>query len=285
MWKRKGKRSMTPQHHTPTKVKPTTTQKQETHQDPESFPGINQKSTQLTNTKIEHPALREEMTDFRRRVANKHDRMILTASEIPASTSTTTSIQEDVVTHRTSRPDGSMATATKDTVKTHEFDDDVMASQCVIFFVAGFETSSTAMSFCLYELAKNPEVQDKLRQEIDIIIEHHDGIMTYDALHDMKYLDRVIDETLRKHPPASSVGRKCTKRYVIPGTETVVEEGTDVEVPIYGLHHDPKYFPDPEKFDPDRFTPENKNKRPQLCYLPFGDGPRICIGKLNVDHL
>ncbi|XP_063236386.1 probable cytochrome P450 6a14 [Bacillus rossius redtenbacheri] len=159
-----------------------------------------------------------------------------------------------------------------------EFDDRVMAAQCIVFFVAGFETTSTTMSYCLYELASNQGIQEKLKQEIDTVLGRHNGLLTYDALKDMKYLDQVIDETLRKHPPAGSVSRRCNKPYVIPGTKVLIEEGMIVHVPIYALHHDPKYYPQPEKFDPERFSEENKSKRHHFTYLPFGDGPRMCIG-------
>nr|CAD7204332.1 unnamed protein product [Timema douglasi] len=85
-------------------------------------------------------------------------------------------------------------------------------------------------------------------------------------------------ETLRKYPSVPNLERMCTKEYEIPETDVTIDEGTLVMIPSYALHHDPEYFPDPEKFDPDRFSKENKNSFPQYTYLPFGEGPRICIG-------
>ena len=73
--------------------------------------------------------------------------------------------------------------------------------------------------------------------------------------------------------------RKCSKPYKIPGTDTVLEKGTSVTIPVAALHHDPKYYPEPERFDPERFSEEEKQKRHHYVYLPFGEGPRICIGK------
>lgn len=73
--------------------------------------------------------------------------------------------------------------------------------------------------------------------------------------------------------------RHCKSDYPIPGTDLILPKNTHVNIAVAGIHHDPEYYPDPEKFDPERFTDENKNKRPQYVYLPFGDGPRICIGK------
>jgi cytochrome P450 family 6 len=87
-----------------------------------------------------------------------------------------------------------------------------------------------------------------------------------------------LTETLRKYPPVAFLSRKCTKDYTIPDTDLVVEKGIQVVIPVLGLHRDPKYFPDPEKFDPERFNDEAKRSRPHYVYLPFGEGQRICIG-------
>nr|CAD7580213.1 unnamed protein product [Timema californicum] len=85
-------------------------------------------------------------------------------------------------------------------------------------------------------------------------------------------------KTLRKYPPAPNLYRKCTVPYPIPGTSITLEQGTRVLIPAYAIHHDPEFYPDPEKFNPERFTEENKGSRPSCTYLPFGEGPRICIG-------
>ena len=75
------------------------------------------------------------------------------------------------------------------------------------------------------------------------------------------------------------LNRECTKRYQIPGTNVILEKGIQVVIPTMGIHYDPQYFPEPEKFDPERFSEEAKSKRHHYVYLPFGGGPRICIGK------
>ncbi|PSN34610.1 putative cytochrome P450 6a14 [Blattella germanica] len=154
---------------------------------------------------------------------------------------------------------------------------DVMAAQAFVFFLAGFETSSTTMTFCLYELAVNPDIQDRLREEIDTMLENNKGQLEYDAIMGMEYLDKVIHETLRKYPPVTLLTRECAKTTPLRGTDIVVDKGTLMFLPIYALHHDPKYFPEPERFDPERFSEEEKQNRPHYCYLPFGEGPRICI--------
>jgi cytochrome P450 family 6 len=88
-------------------------------------------------------------------------------------------------------------------------------------------------------------------------------------------------ETLRKYPPVPMLNRECTRSYKIPGTDIVLEKGIRTVIPVLGLHHDPKYYPDPERFDPERFSEEEKMKRHHYVYLPFGEGPRICIGTLT----
>lgn len=92
-------------------------------------------------------------------------------------------------------------------------------------------------------------------------------------------LKKLISETLRKYPPAVVIPRICTEDYNVPGTNVVLDKGTRILIPIYALHHDEEYFPNPDVFDPDRFSEENRNKRHPFSYMPFGEGPRICIGK------
>ncbi|XP_970556.2 cytochrome P450 6a2 isoform X1 [Tribolium castaneum] len=153
-----------------------------------------------------------------------------------------------------------------------------IAAQCFLFFLAGFETSSTTMTFALYELAQHQDIQDKVREEIDAVLKKYGGKITYEAIHDMKYMNQVIDETLRKYPAASIITRTCVKDYKIPDQDIVIEKGTSVIIPVLGIHHDEKFYPNPEKFDPERFTEENKAARHHYAHLPFGEGPRICIG-------
>ncbi|KAF4519367.1 hypothetical protein B566_EDAN011373 [Ephemera danica] len=156
--------------------------------------------------------------------------------------------------------------------------DEDIAAQALIFFFAGFDTVATALSFLAHELAVNPEVQERLRAEIDASISSNDGKLTYESIQKMQYLDMVVSESLRKYPPAGLTDRTCVKNYKVPDSDIVIEEGTTVIIPMFPLQHDPEYFPDPERFDPDRFNEENrKNIRP-YTYLPFGSGPHNCIG-------
>ncbi|XP_065080063.1 probable cytochrome P450 6a14 [Ochlerotatus camptorhynchus] len=153
-----------------------------------------------------------------------------------------------------------------------------LAAQCFVFFAAGFETSSTTMNFCLYELALAEDIQDRLREEINEVLGENDGQLTYDALMKMDYLDRVLNETLRKYPPLDNTFRMNSTDYTVPGTNYTIPAGTFVQIPMFALQNDPDHFPDPDRFDPDRFLPEVVKSRHPYAYVPFGEGPRICIG-------
>nr|CAD7263123.1 unnamed protein product [Timema shepardi] len=152
-----------------------------------------------------------------------------------------------------------------------------VTAQAFVFFFAGFETSSTTINFCLYELAMNQDIQARLRKDISLVLDQHDGKISYEAVQSMEYLDRVVAETLRKYPPLGWLNRECTNSFALPGTPCILEKGTGIVISLLGLHRDPRYYPDPDRFDPERFTEENKKSRPHCTYMPFGEGPRICI--------
>ncbi|KAJ3659262.1 hypothetical protein Zmor_010962 [Zophobas morio] len=153
-----------------------------------------------------------------------------------------------------------------------------LAAQAYVFFMAGYETSSTTVTFALYELAVNSDIQSKLREEVNSVLARHDNKMTYEAVMEMTFMEKVLFETLRKYPPLPILTRLCTKDYIIPGTDVQLNKGVGVMIPVLGLHSDPEYYPNPDIFDPERFSEENKQSRPSFTWLPFGDGPRICIG-------
>jgi cytochrome P450 family 6 len=134
------------------------------------------------------------------------------------------------------------------------------------------------MTFFTYELALNPDIQERLRDEINEVLSRHDGEVTYDAIMEMKYLDMAFNETLRKYPVADFNSRKPSSDFKIPNSNLVIPAGVQIMIPSYALQRDPQYFPEPEKFDPERFLPENIKKRSPYVYLPFSEGPRICIG-------
>lgn len=85
-------------------------------------------------------------------------------------------------------------------------------------------------------------------------------------------------EALRKYPPVPMLNRECTKDYMIPDTDILITKGTAVVIPNYAIHYDERYYPNPHEFQPERFGEENKKPFKDMPYLPFGDGPRVCIG-------
>ncbi|XP_070066619.1 uncharacterized protein Cyp6a2 [Drosophila virilis] len=154
-----------------------------------------------------------------------------------------------------------------------------LAAQVFVFYMAGFETSSSTMSYCLYELAQHTDIQDRLREDIHIILQQHDGKLTYESILAMRYLDQVISETLRLYTIVPFLERKALNDYVVPGhPKYVIEKGTQVILPAAAYHRDEDLYPDPEKFDPERFSAEQVAARDSVEWLPFGDGPRNCVG-------
>ncbi|CAI6365988.1 unnamed protein product [Macrosiphum euphorbiae] len=160
-----------------------------------------------------------------------------------------------------------------------KFTDTDIIGNAILMFAAGSETVSSMLSFCLYELAFNKEIQDKLRAEICAMNAKHDGQLNNDYLMDLHYTTMVLEETGRKYTIAFSLMRETTKTYTLPDKSLVIEKGQKIFIPMFSIHRDPKYYPDPLKFDPERFSVEQKSQRPNGTYMPFGDGPRLCIGK------
>jgi cytochrome P450 family 9 len=159
--------------------------------------------------------------------------------------------------------------------------DDDLVAQCILFFLAGFDTVSNALAFASYELAVNPDVQEKLRAEINETELNTKQNLHYDDLQKMKYMDNFVTEVLRKWPPAFLSERICNKDCTVEienGKQVTIKNKQIVLMPIIGFHHDPAFFPNPDKFDPDRFNEDNKDKQNMNAFMPFGLGPRNCIG-------
>ncbi|TDG39455.1 hypothetical protein AWZ03_014124 [Drosophila navojoa] len=174
--------------------------------------------------------------------------------------------------------------------KTHfTHHQDFLAAQAATFEVAGIETCSSTMSFALYELAKQPLMQERLRREIRhtfaLAAAHGGGPgLSYELIAGMRYLEMVVEETLRKYPIVPVLERECSpinkKRFysLRPHAECYARRGMPVFISNLAIHHDPQYWPEPERFDPERFSAENKPKQTPMSYLPFGAGPHNCIG-------
>lgn len=156
-------------------------------------------------------------------------------------------------------------------------DNELLVAQCITFFAAGFETTASTLSFTLYELAKNQHVQKKVHEEIDAYLQKNNNQITYDCVKELPFLEACIHEAMRLYPVLGVLTREVVDDYTFP-SGLQLEKGTRVHVPVYALHHDPANFPDPEQYQPERFLPENKGNIKPYTYMPFGEGPRICIG-------
>lgn len=167
----------------------------------------------------------------------------------------------------------------------HHWTDDELVAQLFISCISSFDAISNIPAFMAYELALNQNVQQKLYDEIQIVNKSlGKQPFTFDALLKLKFLDQVIDETLRKYPAAPFIIRKCTKdvELVLGDSKTVkIERGMNLWIPISSIQCDPENFENPNKFDPERFNEENKRKIRTGSYIPFWIGPRNCIGKFN----
>ncbi|CAH0399765.1 unnamed protein product [Chilo suppressalis] len=159
-----------------------------------------------------------------------------------------------------------------------EIDDYMLAAQAFVFYTAGYETSSATMSFMIHELALHPEIQDRVYEEISQVLAKYNGEINYESIKYMKYLEMVFDETLRKYTVAGILFRKASSRYTFAGTNLTIEKGTLVLISATALSTDSTYFPEPDKFNPENLSSENISKLPKYVYLPFGEGPRNCIG-------
>jgi cytochrome P450 len=152
--------------------------------------------------------------------------------------------------------------------------DQQIMDECITLFGTGHETTASALSWSWYLLCQHPEVYRRLQQEVDEVLQGRTP--TYADLAHLPYCLQVFKETLRMYPPGATIMREALEDLEIGGY--LVPQGSLVLISPYTIHRIPEYFPDPEKFDPDRFTAEREKTLPRYAYFPFGAGPRICIG-------
>uniref|UniRef100_UPI00358F15FF cytochrome P450 3A9-like n=1 Tax=Myxine glutinosa TaxID=7769 RepID=UPI00358F15FF len=153
--------------------------------------------------------------------------------------------------------------------------DNEIQAQAMIFILAGTDTTANTLSYVAYNLAVHPDIQRKLQNEIDKAFPDKSEL-TYEGVMGLPYLDMVISETLRMFPIAARAHRVCKKSTELGGLH--VPRGMIIGVPLFALQRDPSVWPEPEEFRPERFTKEAKEGRNPYAYLPFGAGPRNCIG-------
>lgn len=153
--------------------------------------------------------------------------------------------------------------------------DDQIIAESVGFFFAGHETTADTLAWSIYQLGRHPEIMARVQAEVDAALGGR--VPTYADLAQLPYTLQVIEEVLRLCPPAWSISREPVAPDQLGAYP--VRPGQIIYIAIYNLHHHPRYWRDPERFDPERFSPEGQAQWPKHAYLPFGAGPRMCIGR------
>ncbi|XP_049496059.1 cytochrome P450 4F2 isoform X9 [Panthera uncia] len=167
---------------------------------------------------------------------------------------------------------------TKDKDGKQLSDEDIRA-EADTFMFGGHDTTASGLSWVLYNLAKHPEYQERCRQEVqELLRDREPKEIEWDDLAQLPFLTMCIKESLRLHPPVTVVSRCCTQDVVLPDGR-VIPKGVICLVSIFGTHHNPSVWPDPEVYNPFRFDPENIKERSSLAFIPFSAGPRNCIGQ------
>ncbi|CAG4934042.1 unnamed protein product [Colias eurytheme] len=162
---------------------------------------------------------------------------------------------------------------------TIEITDELMAAQAFIFLAAGFDTSSFTISCTLHYLAHNPDYQRKVQMQIDQVLMKNNNQISFEAIKDMTFLESALKETLRLLPPAAFLTRECVKPYTIPELNVTIDKGVMIIIPVQALQRDPRYFDRPDEFIPERFMSNDMSSQEGYTYIPFGAGPRSCIGE------
>jgi cytochrome P450 len=162
----------------------------------------------------------------------------------------------------------------KDEETGESMSDKHLRDETLTLFAAGHETSATALTWAFYLLSKHPAVLAKLRSEVDQVL--GDRTPAFDELRQLPYTLKVIQETMRLYPPGFAIGRQPVQDDEILGQK--IPAGSIVFISIAALHRDARFWQRPHDFFPEHFDSELEKERPRLAYLPFGAGPRMCIG-------
>uniref|UniRef100_UPI003B5B31EC cytochrome P450 4C1-like n=1 Tax=Leptopilina boulardi TaxID=63433 RepID=UPI003B5B31EC len=158
-----------------------------------------------------------------------------------------------------------------------QIDDEGIREEVDTFIFEGHDTTAMAMCFAVLMLAEHKDVQDRVRKEVDYLLDGKNGKITSAEVQNMNYLEQCIKETLRLYPSVPFIARKVNEDLQLK--HCFIPAGTIVDLHIFDLHRDPNFWPNPEKYDPDRFLPEKMHNRHPFSYVPFSGGPRNCIGQ------
>lgn len=153
--------------------------------------------------------------------------------------------------------------------------DKQVRDEALTLFLAGHETTANALTWTWYLLSRNPQIEQKFHEELARVLGTR--VPAFDDLPNLKYVEMVLAESMRLYPPAWAIGRRAIEDYPIGDYE--IPAGSIILMSPYVVHRDPRWFSDPNKFDPERFTPEASADRPRFSYFPFGGGARVCIGE------
>jgi cytochrome P450 len=179
---------------------------------------------------------------------------------------------------------GGAGSGAAQTTSNGKMSDKQVRDEVMTIFIAGHETTSNALTWTFYLLSQNPDVEKKLYDEIDSVLGSADGnggvagrIPTAEDIPKLPYTEKVLRESMRLYPPVWTMGRYVESDYQVG--EYTIPSGSSILMSQYVMHHDPRYYEEPEQFNPDRWTSEFKTRLPRFSYFPFGGGIRGCIGE------
>lgn len=152
--------------------------------------------------------------------------------------------------------------------------DKQVRDEIVTLFLAGHETTANALSWTWYLLAQHSAVEQKLHDELDSVL--HGNSPTLADLKNLPYSEQVLQEAMRLYPPVWNMSRQALTDVEIGGY--IIPKGSEVNLNTYAMHHDPRWWQEPERYIPERFNPDRQTSVPKMAYLPFSTGPRVCIG-------
>jgi cytochrome P450 len=169
----------------------------------------------------------------------------------------------------------SMLMAARDEETGQQMDDKLLRDEVATLMLAGHETTSNALSWTWMLLSQHPEVRQKLQTELQQVLAGR--LPKLEDMRHLTYTNQIIKESMRLYPPVAIFGREAVRDCTIGDYE--VSQGTIITISQWVMHRYPKYFDNPEAFEPERWTEEFEKQLPRGVYIPFGDGPRVCIGK------